>query len=160
MRVGIGYDIHALKENRKLILGGVVIPFKKGLLGHSDGDVLYHAIVDAVLGAAGEKDLGELFSDQDPRYKNADSLVFVKKAREILKKRRLKIVNIDAVILAEAPKLLDWKEKIKDSVAKAFGVDVVQVGIKAKTNEGFGAVGKNEAIACQAVVSLAPSRGK
>lgn len=160
MRVGIGYDIHPLKKGRKLILGGAVIPFPQGLSGHSDGDVLYHAIVDAVLGAAGEKDLGELFSDKDPQYKDVDSLIFVKKAREILKKRRFKIVNIDTVIMAEAPKLLDWKEKIRRNIAEAFGIEVTQVGIKAKTNEGFGAIGRNEAIACQAVVSLVPLGGK
>ena len=154
-RIGIGYDIHALKKGRKLILGSVVIPFGKGLYGHSDGDVLYHAIVDAVLGAAGEQDLGDLFSDKDPEIKDASSLLFVNKAREVLKKKRLKIVNIDAIILAEAPKLLSWKEKVRKSVALAFGVAVSQVGIKAKTNEGFGAVGRNEAIACHAAVSLA-----
>ncbi len=154
-RVGIGYDIHALKKGRKLILGGVRVPFHKGLYGHSDGDVLYHAIVDAVLGAAGEQDLGDLFSDKDPKTKGANSLLFVNKARGVLKKKRLKIVNIDAVILAEAPKLLGWKEKIRKNVAAAFGVTVSQVGVKAKTNEGFGAVGRNQAIACQAVVSLA-----
>jgi len=154
LRVGIGYDIHALKKGRKFILGGVEIPFSKGLSGHSDGDVLLHAIVDAVLGAAAEGDIGDYFSDQDERNKGMNSLLFIRKAAGILKKKKLKISNIDAVVIAESPRLSGHKEGMKKVIAKAFGISPAQVGIKAKTNEGFGALGKNQAIACFAVVSL------
>jgi 2-C-methyl-D-erythritol 2,4-cyclodiphosphate synthase len=154
MRVGIGYDIHALKKGRDLILGGVNIPHSKGLQGHSDGDVLFHAIVDALLGAAAEGDIGDHFSDKDARYRGANSLLFVKKVKEILKRRRFKIEHIDSVILAEAPKLAAFKAKIRASVAQAFGLPLSSVSVKAKTNEGFGAVGKKQAIACYAVASL------
>ncbi len=154
MRVGIGYDIHPLKKGRKLLLGGVRIPFAKGLGGHSDGDVLLHAVVDAVLGAMSAGDIGEHFPSQDSRTRGANSLLFVKKAVEILKRRKLKIANIDAVLIAEAPKLSGYKAAIQKAVARAFGITVSQVGIKAKTNEGFGPIGKNEAITCFAVASL------
>ena len=154
MRVGIGYDIHALKKGRKLVLGGVVIPYPKGLLGHSDGDVLLHAIVDAALGAMGEGDIGAYFPDSDSRYKNADSIIFVQKVRELLRKKKLKINNIDATAIAEEPKLYFYREKIKKNIAKAFHISGFQVNMKAKTNEGFGEVGKKQAIACFAVVSL------
>ena len=154
MRVGIGYDIHALKKGRKLILGGIEIPSAKGLLGHSDGDVVLHAIVDAVLGAAGEGDIGEHFSDKDGRFKNAASALFVKKAKEILKQKRLRVSHIDSTVVVEAPKLFDFKRRMREKIAKEFGITVSQVGLKAKTNEGFGAVGEKKAIACFAVVSL------
>lgn len=154
MRVGIGYDIHALVKGRPLILGGVRISHPKGLSGHSDGDVLIHAIVDALLGASGQGDIGDHFSSQDPRYQGADSLLFVRKVREILKRRRFKIVHVDSVVLAEAPKLGPYKEKIRMSVAASLGVPASRVSVKAKTQEGFGAVGKKQAIACYAVVSL------
>ncbi len=154
MRIGIGYDIHALAKGRKLLLGGVSIPHSHGLLGHSDGDVLLHAIVDAVFGALGEGDLGDHFSDKDPRWKGADSRMFVKEALLCLKKRKLAVAHIDSVIIAEAPKLGKYKEAIKKSVASAFGLPLSSVGVKAKTNEGFDAIGRGEAIACQAVVSL------
>lgn len=154
MRVGIGYDVHALKSGYKLSLGGVTIPFSKGLVGHSDGDVLLHAVVDAVLGAAGAGDLGDHFPDSDRRYRGANSLLFARKTVELLKRRKLRISNLDVVVIAEAPKLLGYKEQIRKKVAAAFGLSVSQVGIKAKTNEGFGAVGKNQAIACFAVASL------
>ncbi len=154
MRVGIGYDIHALKKGRKLILGGVTIPYSQGLLGHSDGDALLHAIVDAALGAMGEGDIGEYFSDNDSQYKNADSLLFVKKVQDLLRKNRLKIGNIDSTVIAERPKLYPYKKKMRETIAAAFRVPVSRVNVKAKTNEGFGEVGKKQAIACFAVVSL------
>ena len=154
MRLGIGYDIHPLKAGRKLILGGVDIPFSKGLLGHSDGDVLLHAIMDAVLGAAGAGDIGDFFPDSDSRYKNADSLLFAGRIRALLKKKGLKVKHVDSTLLAEAPKLSDYKKKMRENIAKAFELPPARVGVKAKTNEGFGAVGKGKAIACFAVVSL------
>ena len=154
MRVGIGYDIHALKKGRKLVLGGVTIPYPKGLLGHSDGDVLLHAIVDAVLGAMGGGDIGDYFSDKDSRYKNADSILFVKKVRVLLRKKKLRVGNIDSTVIAEEPKLTLYKKKIRDRIAATFGIQASQVNIKAKTHEGFGEVGKKQAIACFAIVSL------
>lgn len=154
MRVGIGYDIHALKKGRGLVLGGVRIPFPRGLAGHSDGDVLTHAIADAVLGAMGGGDLGNHFPDTDARWRGADSFIFVKGIRQMLKKRRLKIAHVDSVIIAEEPKLADHKMKIQQNLAKALGLQSSQVSVKAKTNEGFGALGKKQAIACYAVVSL------
>ena len=160
MRTGIGYDIHALKKGRRLILGGVEIPHPKGLLGHSDGDVLLHALVDAVLGALGEGDLGTFFPDSDKQLRGISSLVFVKKARQLLTKRNYKISNIDSTLVAESPKLYHYRDRIKESLARHFGVKVSQVGFKAKTNEGFGAVGERKAIACFAVVSLDKVRGE
>ncbi len=154
MRVGIGYDIHALKKGRKLVLGGVTIPHSQGLFGHSDGDALLHAIVDAALGAMGEGDIGEYFSDKDARYKNADSLLFVKKIRLLLSVKKLKIGNIDSTVIAEEPKLYPYKNKMKEKIAAAFGIPAARVNVKAKTHEGFGEIGKKRAIACFAVVHL------
>lgn len=150
-RVGIGYDIHQLKKGRRLVLGGVAVPHVKGLAGHSDADVLFHALVDAVLGAAGAGDIGEHFSNLDARWKGADSARFVEKAVEILKKKKLKISNLDAVLIAEEPKLSPYREAIRKSVAKAFKISESAVGLKAKTNEGLDAVGRKQAIACHAV---------
>jgi 2-C-methyl-D-erythritol 2,4-cyclodiphosphate synthase len=152
--VGIGYDIHELKKGRRLVLGGVEIPHSKGLAGHSDADALFHALVDAVLGAMAAGDIGEHFSDLDARWKGADSTRFVKKAVELLKKNRMKIVNLDAVVIAEAPKLSPFREPIRRSVARAFGIAESAVGLKAKTNEGLDAVGRKNAIACHAVALL------
>ncbi len=154
MRVGIGYDIHRLVRGRRLILGGVEIPFHKGLLGHSDGDVLHHAVVDAALGAAGLGDIGEFFSDRDARNKNRDSFVFVEKVRKILAKEGFCVTQIDSVIVAERPKLSVYKEKIRKSLSSAWGLKIGQVNIKAKTNEGLDATGKGQAIACHVVVLL------
>ncbi len=154
MRIGIGYDIHRLKTGRKLVLGGVTIPFAKGLMGHSDGDVLLHTLTDAVLGAMGAGDIGDHFSDKDPRWKDADSRTFAELALSILKKKRFRIVNMDAVLLVEKPKLSLYKQKIRSSVAGIFSVPVDSVSIKAKTNEGLDAVGRGQAMACYAVVSL------
>ena len=154
MRVGIGYDIHALKKGRKLILGGVEIPHPMGLQGHSDADVVLHAIVDAALGAAAAGDIGEHFPDHDQGNRGKNSLRFVEKIRRILKKKGFAVAQMDAVILAEEPKLGPHKNKIRESLAAAFGVPPASVGLKAKTNEGFGAVGRKKAIACHAVVAL------
>ncbi len=154
MRIGFGYDIHPLKKGRRLRLGGVDIPFSKGLAGHSDGDALFHAIVDAALGAMGEEDIGEHFKDTDKCTRNAPSALFAKKVRQLLKSKHLKIAHIDSTILAESPKLSDFKKRMKEKISSEFLVPVSRVGVKAKTNEGFGDVGKNKAIACFAVVSL------
>lgn len=154
MRIGFGYDIHALKAGRKLVLGGVTLPHPKGLWGHSDGDVLLHALVDAVLGAMAEGDIGAHFPDTDKRFKGADSRLFVAKAARLMKKNRLRVVNMDATLVMEAPRFMPYREAVRRSVAKSFGIRVSQVGVKAKRNEGFGAVGEKKAIACFAVVCL------
>jgi 2-C-methyl-D-erythritol 2,4-cyclodiphosphate synthase len=154
MRVGIGYDIHALKGGRKLILGGVHIPSKKGLAGHSDGDALFHAVVDAALGAAGLGDIGGHFSDKDPRWKGASGAVFARGAVALLRKRKLRVAQIDSVLILEKPNLSNYKEAMRGALADAFGLDASDVNVKAKTNEGFGPIGKGQAIAAQAVVVL------
>jgi len=150
-RVGIGNDIHRLVEGRKLILGGVEIPFDKGLLGHSDGDSLSHAITDALLGAAGLGDIGTHFSDKDPRWAGADSMVFLRHVCELLAERDYQIANIDATILAERPKMAPHIPAMKARLAEVMGIDPAQLNIKAKTNEGLDAIGRGEAIAAQAI---------
>jgi 2-C-methyl-D-erythritol 2,4-cyclodiphosphate synthase len=157
MRVGIGYDIHRLVKGRPLRLGGVTIPHPKGLAGHSDGDVLTHAVVDAMLGAAGLGDIGEHFPDTDRRWKGADSRVFLRAAAALLKKRKWSVENVDSVIIAEKPDLSRFKKGMRAYLARELGVPVARVSVKAKTNEGLGPLGRGEAVACQAVVSL---RGK
>ncbi len=154
MKVGIGYDIHELKKGRKLVLGGVHIPHESGLAGHSDGDVLLHAIVDAVLGASGSGDIGEYFKDTDPRWKGVSSTLFAKKTLALLKGKKLSIRNIDTVLVAQRPKLEGHKKDIRLSVSRIFGLETKDVNVKAKTNEGFGAIGEGKAIAAMAVVSL------
>jgi 2-C-methyl-D-erythritol 4-phosphate cytidylyltransferase/2-C-methyl-D-erythritol 2,4-cyclodiphosphate synthase len=153
-RTGIGYDIHRLVENRQLLLGGVEIPFERGLLGHSDGDSLSHAITDALLGAAGLGDIGGHFSDQDPQWKDADSLVFLRHVCRLLAERKYIIANIDATILAERPKMKPHLPAMKAQLAEVMGIDPAQINLKAKTNEGLDAVGRGEAIAAQAIASL------
>lgn len=154
MRVGIGYDIHALKKGRKLILGGVHVPYARGPSGHSDGDALFHAIVDAALGAAGLGDIGEHFSDRDERWRGVSSLVFARETVRRLKIKKLKIAQIDSVLILEAPNLSLYKRPMRVHLARVFRLDVSRVSVKAKTNEGFGAVGRGQAIASQAVVLL------
>ena len=154
MRVGIGYDIHALKKGRKLVLGGVTLPSSKGLFGHSDGDALFHAVVDAALGAAGLGDIGEHFSDKDPRWKGVSSLVFASETLRLLKGKKLKVSQVDTVLVLEAPKLAPYKSAMRANLARAFGVSVERVNVKAKTNEGFGELGKGRAVAASAVVLL------
>jgi 2-C-methyl-D-erythritol 2,4-cyclodiphosphate synthase len=153
MRVGIGYDIHRLVEGRKLIIGGVEIPFEKGLLGHSDADVLVHSICDALLGAMGLGDIGKHFPDTDEKYKGISSMKLLKEVMEKIKKGNFKIVNIDTNIIAEKPRLLPYIEEMKKNLRKILGKDV-SVNIKARTNEGLGEIGKGEAIASQAIVLL------
>lgn len=152
-RVGMGYDIHRLVEGRKMFMGGVEIPYIKGFLGHSDGDVLLHAITDALLGAAGLGDIGELFPDTDPKFKNADSKILLQDVVGLINKN-FKISNVDAVIVAQEPVLSPFKIEIQRSVAGILGLDQSLVGIKAKTNEGLGEIGAKEAVAVYAVALL------
>ena len=153
-RIGIGYDIHRLVEGRKLILGGVEIPFEKGLLGHSDSDVLSHAICDALLGAAALGDIGTHFPDTDPCWAGASSLDFLARAVEMLTELGYRISNIDATVIAERPKLRPHMKSIRERLASVLRIDVDRVSIKAKTNEGLESVGRNEAMAAQAVVLI------
>jgi 2-C-methyl-D-erythritol 2,4-cyclodiphosphate synthase len=157
MRIGIGYDIHRLVEGRKLILGGVEIPFEKGLLGHSDSDVLTHAICDALLGAAALGDIGTHFPDTDPRFKGASSLDLLAHVVELITQRGYKITNIDSTVMAERPKLKPHVQAIRETLAAVLRIDIAQVSVKAKTNEGLEAVGRNEAMAANAVVLIAAS---
>jgi 2-C-methyl-D-erythritol 2,4-cyclodiphosphate synthase len=153
-RIGIGNDIHRLVEGRKLILGGVEIPYERGLLGHSDGDSLTHAITDALLGAAALGDIGSHFSDRDPRWAGADSLVFLRHVRGLLQERGFEIANLDATILAERPKMAPYISEMKVRLAEAMKISESQINIKAKTNEGLDATGRGEAIAAQAVALI------
>ena len=153
-RIGIGYDIHPLVEGRKLFIGGVEIPYIKGLLGHSDGDILLHAICDALLGAIAEGDIGEHFPDTDPKYHNISSLELLKKVDDLIKKKNFVINNIDTIVIAQEPKLLPFKKPIQQKIAQVLKIQPDCINIKAKTNEGFGEIGKAEAIACYAVVII------
>lgn len=154
MRVGMGYDVHKLVENRKLILGGVEIPYEYGLLGHSDADVLVHAIMDALLGAAALRDIGRHFPDNDPAYEGADSIELLKKVGEMLEERMYLIENIDATVIAQKPKLLPYIDTMVKNVAEALHLEEDQVNIKATTEEGLGFTGTGEGISSQAVCSL------
>jgi 2-C-methyl-D-erythritol 2,4-cyclodiphosphate synthase len=153
-RIGIGYDIHRLVQGRKLFLGGVEIPYIKGLLGHSDGDALIHAICDALLGAASEGDIGGLFPDTDPKYQGVASEELLKEVAELIKNKNFSISNIDAVVIAEEPKLLPFKKKMKEKIAKILSIEDSCINIKAKTNEGLGEIGRIEAIASYAVAAI------
>ena len=150
----MGFDIHRLAAGRKMILGGVEIPAPKGLEGHSDADVLLHAVTDALLGAVGEGDIGSYFPDSDPKWKGAASRLFVEKALELVKKRGLKIANADFTLVAEEPKLAPHRPAIRKSVAGLLGVEPERVNLKAKTMEGLGPIGEGKAVACYAVVLL------
>jgi 2-C-methyl-D-erythritol 2,4-cyclodiphosphate synthase len=153
-RTGIGYDLHRLAEGRKLILGGVVVPFEKGPVGHSDGDALAHAICDALLGAAGLGDIGTHFPDTDPKWKGVSSLLFLEHTRKLLVERGFRIAHIDAVVVLERPKLGPHFPAMRAALAKALGIDPAQINLKAKTNEGFGEIGRGEAIAAHAIATL------
>ena len=154
-RVGQGYDVHVLVEGRELIIGGVRIPHTHGLLGHSDADVLLHAITDAVLGAAGLGDIGQHFSDRDPRWAGADSRVFLREAARMVHEAGWHTVNVDATIHAEAPRIGPHAPAMAGHIAEDLGMNAAQVNIKAKTNEGLGPVGRCEGIAASTVVLLA-----
>lgn len=153
-RVGLGYDIHRLTEGRPLMLGGVEIPYIRGLLGHSDGDALLHAVCDALLGAVSEGDIGEQFPDTDPRYQGVASCELLKIVLEKVKTKGYKIVNIDTVVVAQEPNLSAFKKQIKENIARILGLDKENVGIKAKTNEGLGPVGEKEAICAYALACV------
>jgi 2-C-methyl-D-erythritol 2,4-cyclodiphosphate synthase len=160
MRVGIGYDVHPLVEGKKLFLGGIEIPYSKGLLGHSDGDVLIHAICDAILGAISEGDIGVHFPDSDESIRGINSIKILSYVMELVKKKGFKVVNIDAVITAEEPKIHPHRELIRKNIAKILNVDIDMVGIKGKTKEGLGFVGKKEGIEVYAVALLEEVRGQ
>jgi 2-C-methyl-D-erythritol 2,4-cyclodiphosphate synthase len=153
-RVGIGTDIHRLVEGRKLMLGGVQVPFGMGLLGHSDGDAVLHAVIDALLGAAGMGDIGTLFPDSDPQLKDADSREFLLAVKEKLTEKKWEVVNVDVTIHAEQPRLEPFKGQIKRVIAGLLGIDFNAVNVKAKTNEGLGEIGEGTAIAATAVTLL------
>ncbi|HXT13020.1 MAG TPA: 2-C-methyl-D-erythritol 2,4-cyclodiphosphate synthase [Candidatus Angelobacter sp.] len=154
VHVGIGYDVHQLVAGRKLILGGVEIPHTKGLDGHSDADALMHAICDAILGALGEEDIGHFFPNTDPGWKGAPSKVFLQEAARQAAFKQGKIVNIDATVIAQAPKIYPFIREMKIRIAEALGLNVRQIGIKATTNEHMGFIGREEGIAAMAVASV------
>jgi 2-C-methyl-D-erythritol 2,4-cyclodiphosphate synthase len=152
--VGIGYDVHQLVAGRKLVLGGVEIPHIKGLEGHSDADVLMHAICDAVLGALGKGDIGTFFPNTDPRWKNAHSRIFLEEAARQVKFQNGRLINIDSTLMAQAPKIMSHVPQMKRHIAEALGLDEHKIGIKATTNEHLGFIGREEGIAAMAVASL------
>lgn len=154
MRVGMGYDVHRLVEDRDLIIGGVKIPYEKGLLGHSDADVLLHAIMDALLGAAALGDIGKHFPDTDEAYRGADSAMLLKRVGELLEQEGFLIENVDATIIAQAPKMRPHIDAMRENIAGALGIDVRQVNVKATTEEGLGFTGSGEGISAQAVCML------
>lgn len=154
MRVGLGYDVHKLCEGRPLIIGGIEIPYELGLLGHSDADVLTHAVMDALLGAAGLGDIGKHFPDTDERYKGADSVMLLREVAKMLEERNLFIGNIDATIIAQAPKMAPYLAEMKKVLAEALQIEETQMNLKATTEEGLGFTGKGEGISAQAIALL------
>ncbi|MCF0229456.1 MAG: 2-C-methyl-D-erythritol 2,4-cyclodiphosphate synthase [Parasporobacterium sp.] len=154
MRIGQGYDVHRLKEGRRLILGGVDIPYEKGLDGHSDADVLVHAVMDALLGAAALGDIGVLFPDNDDAYKDADSLKLLEKVRDVLVEAGYEICNIDSTVIAQAPKLRPYIDTMRDNISRALKIPSGTVSIKATTEEKLGFTGRKEGIAAQAVALI------
>lgn len=154
MRIGIGYDIHPLVEGRKLYIGGVEIPSDKGSLGHSDGDVLIHALCDAILGAIGAGNIGELFPDTDERYKDAKSEIFLERVKEILDEKGFEIVNIDSVVILEKVKLSPFVSSIRENLASILKISSDKISVKPRRNEKFDAIGRGDAVACFVVVLL------
>ena len=154
LRIGHGYDVHRLVESRRLILGGVDIPWKLGLLGHSDADVLTHAVMDALAGAARLGDIGKLFPDTDPAYKDISSLLLLSHVGELLREKGFAVVNIDATLLAQAPKVGPYRPRMEANIASALGIDPPQVNVKATTEEGLGFTGDSSGMAAHAVVLL------
>lgn len=154
MRVGMGYDVHRLVEGRDLIMGGVKIPYEKGLLGHSDADVLLHAISDALLGAAALGDIGKHFPDSDPAYKGIDSRLLLKKVGELIEEKGYLIENIDATIIAQAPKMRPHIDQMRANIAQDLGITIDQINVKATTEEGLGFTGLGEGISSQAICML------
>ncbi len=158
MRIGMGYDVHRLVEGRDLIIGGVTIPYEKGLLGHSDADVLLHAISDALLGAAALGDIGKHFPDTDPAYKGISSLILLEKVGELLEENCFLIENIDATIIAQAPKMRPYIDTMRENIAKALRIEVEQVNVKATTEEGLGFTGEGLGISSQAICLVTTPR--
>lgn len=158
MRIGQGYDVHRLVEGRDLILGGEKIPYEKGLLGHSDADVLIHAVMDALLGAAALGDIGQHFPDTDPRYEGISSVALLKEVAALLEGRGYVVENIDATIIAQRPRLAAWRPRMAENIAEALGLEKNRVSVKATTEEGLGFTGSGEGIAAQAVALLAEMR--
>ena len=154
MRVGMGYDVHRLTEERKLILGGVEIPWEKGLLGHSDADVLVHAVMDALLGAAALGDIGKHFPDTDPAYKGISSILLLRHVTELLKKNGHAIGNVDATIIAQKPKMAPHILKMRENMAEAMGISIDCLNVKATTEEGLGFTGREDGISAQAICLL------
>jgi 2-C-methyl-D-erythritol 2,4-cyclodiphosphate synthase len=153
-RTGIGYDLHRLEEGRKLVVGGIELPSAKGSVGHSDGDVLGHALCDALLGAAGLGDIGTHFPDTDPKWLGANSMLFLEQAKKLLDEKHFEIEHVDAVVITEKPKLAPHFQKMRETLAKALGVTPDRIHLKAKTNEGVDAIGHGEAIAAHVVATL------
>lgn len=151
MKIGIGYDVHRLEKNRKFILGGVEIPYKKGLAGHSDADVLLHAVTDALLGAAGLGDIGLHFPDSAPEYKGISSLILLSKAAELLKDKGFKAVNIDCTVIAEEPKIGPYRKEMEENIARAVGISSDSVNVKGKTEERLGFTGRKKGVKAEAV---------
>lgn len=160
IRIGHGYDVHRLVENRKMIIGGVEIPFEKGLLGHSDADVLLHAVSDALLGAAAMGDIGCLFPDNDEKYKDANSLFLLKKVVETIKKGGFEVENIDSTLIAQKPKMRPYIEQMKKNIAAACGISENRISVKATTEEGLGFTGKEQGIAAHAVCLIKQTKGE
>ena len=154
MLIGLGYDVHRLKKGRRLVLGGVNIPHTKGLDGHSDADVLVHAVMDALLGAAGFSDIGHLFPNTEPVYKDADSMVLLREVTKLLARKRLRVNNIDSTLICEAPKISPHIQNMKTNLSAALKLPASRIGIKATTNEGLGFIGRGEGIAAFAVATL------
>ena len=160
MRVGYGYDVHPLVKGRKLILGGVEIPFSQGLKGHSDADVVLHALCDAMLGAAAAGDIGIHFPEDDPKFKDISSLVLLERTNEIIRSKGYRIGNIDLTIVAEKPKVAEFIPIMREKIAQTLEVDIGEVSIKATTTEGLGFIGRQEGIAAMAVVSVVKNESK
>ena len=154
MRIGIGYDVHKLVENRKLFIGGIEIPYEKGLLGHSDADVLIHAIMDSILGALALRDIGYHFPDNDNEFKNIDSKILLKRVFEIMKSKNYKIGNIDCVIACQAPKLASYIDEMRKTISHILDTDIENISIKATTTEKLGFIGRGEGISSEAVCLL------
>ncbi|MBN1932720.1 MAG: 2-C-methyl-D-erythritol 2,4-cyclodiphosphate synthase [Desulfobacterales bacterium] len=154
MQIGLGYDVHQLVAGRNLVLGGITIPFEKGLLGHSDADVLVHAICDALLGAAGLGDIGIHFPDSDPKFKDICSMKLLADTYEMTRGKGFKIINLDSTVFAEAPKLAPYKKAMQENIARTLGIEPTYVNIKATTTEGLGIIGRGEGIAAMCIVLI------
>jgi len=154
VRIGLGYDVHAFEDGRRLVLGGVEVPYERGLVGHSDADVLTHALMDAIVGALREGDIGRLFPDTDPKYKGADSIGLLREVAQMMRKRGFELVDADCVLVCERPKIADLRESMRERLAEALGVETDCIGVKATTTEGLGFEGREEGVSAYAVVLL------